>query len=63
MAGPKDVYQIELTRDQIAFVRSAQEQYKIPDESKVMRIVVDYLLSSPDIHDSVFTETRCLRCD
>ena len=63
MAGAKQEYQFELTSDQMAFLRSAKERYGIPDESKVMRIVVDYLLSSPNVHESVFTETRCLRCD
>ena len=63
MAGAKETYQFELTNDQIGFVRSAKEQYDIPDEGKVMRIIVDYLLSSPDIRNTVFNETRCLRCD
>ena len=63
MAGAKQAYEIELTNDQMAFLRSAKDHYNIPDESKVVRIVVDYLLSSPDVHESVFTETRCLRCD
>ncbi len=62
MAGAKDAYQIELGAEQIAFLRSAQEQYNIPDESKVVRIMVDYLLSNPDIQATVFDESRCLWC-
>ncbi len=62
MAGAKDAYQIDLSAEQIAFLRSAQEQYNIPDESKVVRIMVDYLLSNPDIQSTVFEESRCLWC-
>mgnify|MGYP005811325663 FL=1 len=62
MSGAKDAYQIDLSSEQIAFLRSAQEQYNIPDESKVVRIMVDYLLSNPDIQATVFDETRCLWC-
>ena len=62
MAGAKDAYQIDLNAEQIAFLRSTQEQYNIPDESKVVRIMVDYLLSNPAIQATVFDETRCLWC-
>jgi len=62
MDGAKDAYQIDLSAEQIAFLRSTQEQYNIPDESKVVRIMVDYLLSNPDIQATVFDETRCLWC-
>jgi hypothetical protein len=63
MAGPNETYQIELKSDQMAFVRSTKEKFNIPDESKVLRIVMDYLLSNPGIHSSVFGDTRCLRCE
>jgi hypothetical protein len=63
MAGPKQTYEIELNSDQMAFIRSAKDRYGIPDESKVVRIIVDYLLSNGGVHESVFTQTRCLRCD
>ena len=62
MSGAKDAYQIDLSSEQIAFLRTAQEQYNIPDESKVVRIMVDYLLSNPDIQATVFDESRCLWC-
>ena len=63
MAGLKTTYQIDLNEDQYQFLQSAKEKYNIPDESKAMRIVVDYLLSNPQIHETVFTESRCLRCE
>ena len=63
MAGPKLTYEFELNNVQMAFLPPAKEQYGIPDESKVVRIIVDYLLSTPDTHATVFEYTRCLRCE
>jgi hypothetical protein len=63
MAGTKQTYQIELNPDQMAFLRSTKDKFDIADEGKVLRIVVDYLLTNPTIHNTVFGETRCLRCD
>ena len=63
MAGTKQVYEFELNSDQVAFIRTAQEKYGIPDESKVVRIMVDYLLSNSGVHETIFTQTRCLRCE
>ena len=62
MAGAKDAYEIQFSQEQIEFIRSAKDQYGIPEESKVGRIMVDYLLSNPDIHSAVFEESRCLWC-
>ena len=63
MAGPKETYELELNSDQMGFIRLAKDKYGIPDESKVVRILVDYLLTNPGIQESVFTQTRCLRCE
>ena len=63
MAGAKVNYQFELNSDQMAFLTSAKEKYGIPDESKVVRIIVDYLLTTPNIHSTVFEQTRCRRCE
>jgi hypothetical protein len=63
MAGPKEAYTIELNPDQMAFIRQAKEKYNINSEDKAMRVVLDYLITSPDIQDKVFSEPRCLRCE
>ena len=49
--------------DQMVFIRSAKERYEIASQDKVVRIIMDYILTNPGIHDSVFTEFRCLRCE
>ena len=63
MGGPKESFEISLNPDHMAFVRTAREKYDIADEGKVLRIVMDYLITSPRIHDDVFSEVRCLRCE
>ena len=62
MAGDKETYEIELNPDQMGFVRAMKDKYAIADEGKVMRVIMDYLISNADVHDSVFTQVRCLRC-
>lgn len=63
MAGAKQVYEFELNSDQMNFIKSAKDKYGIPDESKVVRIIMDYLQTNSGVHETVFTQTRCLRCD
>ena len=63
MGGQKRSYEIELNTDHMGFIREAKDKYNIADENKVMRIVLDYLITNPQSHDSVFAEPRCLRCE
>ncbi len=63
MAGPKETYEVELNADQMAFMRSMQEKFQIADESKTFRVVIDYLMTARDVHDDLFGQTRCLRCE
>ena len=62
MPKNKNTYEITLEVDQMNFLRSATERYDLPDESKVLRVVMDYVMSNRDLHATVFNETRCLRC-
>jgi hypothetical protein len=63
MGGAKQSFEIDLNPDQMAFVRLAREKYGIADEDKVVRIMMDYIITTPAIHDAVFDEVRCLRCE
>ena len=63
MAGEKQTIEIALNPDQITFIGIMKDAYNIESESKVMRVIMDYLQSSKDIHDTVFKQWRCLRCD
>ncbi len=63
MAGVKETFEIELNPEMMAFIQAAKEKYEIASQDKVVRIIMDYILTNPGIHDSVFTEFRCLRCE
>lgn len=63
MAGPKEAYTLQLNPDQMAFIRQAKEKYNLSSDDKALRVVLDYLITSPDIHPTVFSEPRCLRCE
>ena len=63
MGGQKATFELDINPDQLAFIRSAKEKYDLADESKAIRIVLDYLSVNPDIRDTVFGEVRCLGCE
>ncbi|MQG76765.1 MAG: hypothetical protein FI703_05485 [SAR202 cluster bacterium] len=63
MAGEKQTIEIDLNPDQISFIGVMKDEFGIASESKVMRIIIDYLQSTKDVHDTVFKQWRCLRCD
>ena len=63
MSGAKETYEVDLNTDHIGFIRATKDKYKIQDEGKVVRIMMDYLLTNPNLHHTVFAEVRCLRCE
>ncbi|MSQ06780.1 MAG: hypothetical protein EXR54_01080 [Dehalococcoidia bacterium] len=63
MAGEKETYRVTLNTDHMAFIQSSQVQYDIADDDKTLRIILDYVLSNPGLHQDIFTEVRCLRCE
>ena len=63
MAGEKQTIEIELNNDHVAFMQIMKDEYNIRTESKVMRIIMDFLQENTDVHDTVFNQIRCLRCE
>ncbi len=63
MASPKKTFEVELGTDQFSFIRSMKEKYKIVDEGKTLRAVIDYLIVTKGVHEEVFGKRRCFRCD
>ena len=62
MPKDKDAYELTLETDHMDFLRGAAEKYGLSDESKAVRVVMDYVMLNAEIQDSVFSEVRCLRC-
>jgi hypothetical protein len=63
MTSPRHTFEFQLDSDQYELLSSAVEKYKVHDEGKALRIVLDYLVSNPDVHEEVFTRIRCLHCE
>ena len=63
MASVKQNFEVELSTDQIAFIRSMKNKYEIVDEGKTLRALIDYLIVNKGVHDEVFGKRRCFRCD
>ena len=62
MAGEKQTIEVDLNPDHITLIGEIKDTYNIASESKVLRIVMDYLQENTDVHDAVFKPIRCLRC-
>ena len=63
MASVKQNFEVELSTDQISFIRSMKNKYEIGDEGKTLRARIDYLIVNKGVHDEVFGKRRCFRCD
>ena len=40
-----------------------KEKYEIADNDKTFRVMIDYLMTTQNVHDTVFAQNRCLRCE
>ena len=61
MGGFKEAQTYELNDDHAEWLKEMAEKYMLDDESKALRIVLDYVMQEAD-HDTVFEEMRCIHC-
>ncbi len=63
MAGIKVKVEFELRDYHLNFIKDQMEKYKIPDEGKAIRILLDYALVDGDL-DKIFDRKnmRCISC-
>ena len=54
---------VDVNAEHIGLINTSKEKYNIADEGKVVRLIMDYLITNPGIHDTVFKDVRCLRCE
>ena len=62
---PKDkaIYSIELEQDMMAFMEQMTAQYALPNVSKAMRCLINYVRDVDTVRDEAFAAIRCLNCD
>ncbi len=60
-----DISQVDVTftlyEDQLNFLKNMVEKYDLPDESKALRILIDFARTEGDL-EQIFTEIRCTHC-
>lgn len=61
MAGDKISVSFDVQPDDIVLLDKAVKDYDLPDRSKALRCLIDYLAEDGD-WDEVFEVIRCRRC-
>ncbi len=61
MAGDKVAVQFEVNDDAGEMLDKIVQQFGLPDRSKAIRIMLDYVAEDGD-WDEIFGEVRCRRC-
>jgi hypothetical protein len=63
MAGQKSAFTFEIRDYQLSFLKDMVAQYKLPDEGKALRVLLDYAVADANL-DQVFAKKhmRCIAC-
>ena len=61
MGGRKTEYSIELHTDQLEWLKKMRLAYGLFDESKALRVILDYVMETAD-PSVIFEEIRCSHC-
>jgi hypothetical protein len=63
MAGQKSEFRFDIRDYQLSFLKDMVAQYKLPDEAKALRCLLDYAVSDANL-DQVFAKKhmRCIAC-
>ena len=62
MAGDKKKITLEINIDSDEMLEKIVEDYKLPDKSKAIRVLLDYVEEKETDWDDMFATVRCNRC-
>ena len=62
MAGDKKKVTFEINVDSDEMLNKIVEDYKLPDKSKAIRVLLDYVQEKETDWDDMFATVRCNRC-
>ena len=62
MAGDKKKVTFEINVDSDEMLNKIVEDYKLPDKSKVIRVLLDYVEEKETDWDDMFATVRCNKC-
>ena len=62
MSGDKKEITFEINTDSDDMLEKIVEEYKLPDKSKAIRVLLDYVEEKESDWDDMFATVRCNRC-
>ena len=62
MSGDKKEVTFEINIDSDEMLEKIVEEYKLPDKSKAIRVLLDYVEEKETEWDDMFATIRCNRC-
>ena len=62
MAGDKKKVTFEINADSDEMLNKIVEDYKLPDKSKAIRVLLDYVEEKETDWDDMFETVRCNKC-
>ena len=62
MAGDKKKVTFEINADSDEMLNKIVEDYKLPDKSKAIRVLLDYVEEKETNWDDMFATVRCNKC-
>ena len=62
MSGDKKEVTFEINIDSNEMLEKIVEEYKLPDKSKAIRVLLDYVEEKESDWDEMFATVRCNRC-
>ena len=62
MAGEKISVSFEINPDALRMLDSITKKYGLPDNSKTLRCLLDFVSEKEANWDAIFKKIRCIRC-
>ena len=62
MAGEKVSVNFEVNTDSLEMIEKITDKYEMPDTSKTLRCLLDFVSENETDWDQIFKKVRCLRC-
>ena len=62
MAGEKISVNFEINIDSLQMLEKITDKYELPDNSKTLRCLLDFVLEKESNWDAIFKKIRCIRC-
>ena len=62
MAGDKSSVTFEINPDALQMLEKITDKYELPNNSKTLRCLLDFVSEKESSWDAIFKKIRCIRC-